>query len=96
MDRLSISIQHGKEVTIAILHEAQPHYKTTSCQLPIAAHKNGRTPLMESYQSDHLHPGKRTPGYFHLVWKLLPLKPRCSYGSIALRIAANTFAGVGR
>jgi hypothetical protein len=27
---LSISIQHGKEVTIAILHEAQPHYKATS------------------------------------------------------------------
>jgi hypothetical protein len=40
MDRLSISIQHGKEVTIAILHEAQPHYKATSYQLPIAAHKN--------------------------------------------------------
>src|SRR3989442_12116780 len=40
MDRLSISIQHEKEVTIAILHEAQPNYKAMSYQLPIAAHKN--------------------------------------------------------
>jgi hypothetical protein len=37
MDRLSISIQHGKEVTIAILHEVQPDYKalTGSVRIPL-------------------------------------------------------------
>jgi hypothetical protein len=42
MARLSISIQHGKEVTRAIVHEGQPHYKTPSYQLPIAVPSLGQ------------------------------------------------------